>query len=414
MKRKTSMFLVVMAVLTGRVCCGQEDTPRSAPSPEVTMQLQDMLDGFLSETHVVNYVALVDGGPTRWRWAGAAGIADPQTNEKMTVQHQFRIASVSKTFTAVVILQLMEEGRFSLDTTLATLMNGELPGGYAVNDLHAVKEQLGDTITVRQLLSHTSGLADYFSEPATGGDHPGLHVGDLWSQVLLQPGGTSANRQWSGSAIIADYFASGLPAKAKFSPGNGIYYADTNFVLLAVAAEKLTGKTLAENYRERILDRLGMEHTYLEWYEPKRGDRLAHHFVNLADQGGGNVDVVTAKLNTSADWAGGGLVSTVEDLNVFIRALFSGRLFQHKATLDEMTKPLATLPTGMEYGLGLMKLVTECGHHAYWGHAGYWGVGTFYCPVSGVSVVFCRNQPGDIGKELNDIQEVLNDVGLFR
>lgn len=414
MKREMSMFLAMMTLLACRVCRGQEDTPRPAPSPEVAMKLQDLLDGFLSEPHVVNYVALVDGGPTRWRWAGAAGIADPQTNEKMTVQHQFRIASVTKTFTAVVILQLMEEGRFSLDTTLATLMSGELPGGYAVNDLHAAKEKLGDTITVRQLLSHTSGLADYFSEPATGGDHPGLNVGDLWGQVLLKPGGTSANRQWSGSAIIADYFVSGLPAKAKFSPGNGIYYADTNFVLLAVAAEKLTGKSLAENYRERILDRLGMGNTYLEWYEPKRGDRLAHHFVNLADKGGGNVDVVTAKLNTSADWAGGGVVSTVADLNVFIRALFSGTLFQHKATLDEMTKPLATLPTGIEYGLGLMKSVTECGQHAYWGHAGYWGVGMFYCPASDVSVVFCRNQPGDIGKELNDIQEVLNDVGLFR
>ena len=59
-----------------------------------------------------------------------------------------------------------------------------------------------------------------------------------------------------------------------------------------------------------------MKHTYLEWYEPKRGDRLAHHFLNLADKGGGNVDIVAAKLNTSADWAGGGLVSTVEDLNV--------------------------------------------------------------------------------------------------
>ena len=70
--------------------------------------------------------------------------------------------------------------------------------------------------------------------------------------------------------------------------------------------------------------------------------------MDLADKGGGNVDIVAAKLNTSADWAGGGLVSTVEDLNVFIRAIFSDKLFQHKAALDEMTKPLGTLLNGKE------------------------------------------------------------------
>jgi D-alanyl-D-alanine carboxypeptidase len=415
MKRMLAKVLVVMAMLAGRVCCGQDATSPSAPSPEVAKKLQERLNGFVSQPNVVNYVALVDGGPTRWRWAGAAGIADPQTDEKMTVEHQFRVASVTKTFTAVVILQLMEEGRLSLDTTLATLMNGQLPGGYAVNDLHSAKEKLGDTITVRQLLSHTSGLPDNFFEPATAGDHVGLSVCDLWLQVLLNPGGKGATKQWSPNDIIADYFKSGLPAKAKFSPGSGgINYADTNFVLLALAAEKLTGKSLAENYRERILDRLGMEHTYLEWYEPKRGDRLAHHFVNLDYKGGGNVDVVAAKLNTSADWAGSGLVSTVEDLNVFVRAIFSGKLFQHKATLKEMTKPLGTLPDGNEYCLGLTKSVTECGQHAYWGHGGLWGAGMFYCPASTVSVVFCRNQPGDIGKELSVFHETLDDVGLFR
>lgn len=373
-----------------------------------------MLDGFVSQPNVVNYVALVDGGHTRWQWAGAAGIANPETKEKMTVEHQFRVASVTKTFTAVVILQLREEGRLSLDSTLASLLPDGLPGGYAVNDLHGAKEKLGDTITVRHLLSHTSGVPDYFFEPATAGDHAGRSVGDLWFQFLQNPSETSLNRQWSGAAIIADYFQGGLPSKAHFPPGSGIHYADTNFVLLALAAEKLTGKSLAENYRERILDRLGMKHTYLEWYEPQRGDRLAHHFLNLGFKGGGNVDVVAAKLNTSADWAGGGLVSTVEDLNVFVRAVFSGKLLQHKTTLEEMTKPLGTLAEGSEYGLGLMKSTTEAKQHAYWGHAGFWGVGMYYCPASDVSVVFCRNQLADIGKELNALDETLDEVGLFR
>jgi D-alanyl-D-alanine carboxypeptidase len=116
MKRLSATAFVMMAMLACRVCCGQGDTSRSAPSPEVAKKLQELLDGFVSQPNIVNYVALVDGGPSRWRWAGAAGIADPQANEKMTVEHQFRVASVTKTFTAVVILQLMEEGRLTLDT----------------------------------------------------------------------------------------------------------------------------------------------------------------------------------------------------------------------------------------------------------------------------------------------------------
>ncbi len=417
MKRMLATVLVVMGMLICRVCCGQEATSPSAPSPEVAKKLQELLDGFVSQPHVVNYVALVDGGSSRWRWAGAAGIADPETNEKMTVQHQFRVASVTKTFTAVVILQLMEEGSLSLDTTLATLLKGELPGGYAVNDLHSVKERLGDTITVRQLLSHTSGLPDYFGEPATGGDHPGMGLGEAWFQDVVKPGSTGLNRQWTPAGIIADYFRSGLAAKAKFPPGNGIEYADTNFVLLAIAVEKLTGKSLAVNYRERILDRLGMDHTYLEWYEPKRGNLLAHHFLSNADKDGGNIDVVATKANTSADWAGGGLVSTVEDLNCFIRVLFSGQLFQNRSTLDEMTKLLGTFPDGSEYGLGIRQWVTQRKQRVYYGHTGYWGVGMFYCPATDLSVVFCRNHPGEpttIWDTLDVFDGVLDDVGLFR
>ena len=157
-----------------------------------------------------------------------------------------------------------------------------------------------------------------------------------------------------------------------------------------------------------------MEHTYLEWYEPKRGDRLAHHFVDFTGKGGGNVDIVATKHNTSADWAGGGLVSTVDDLNCFIRALFSGKLFQHKATLEQMTKPHGRFAEGQEYGLGIRMNVTNRGQRTYLGHFGYWGVGMFYCPAHDVSLVYCRNQPGKCIEDLDSLDELVGQVGLIR
>ena len=411
---KSHLLGVSVVVVTCQLCHGQQNSPVSTPSPQIAKKLQGLLDSFVSDPDVVNYVALVDAGQSRWRWAGAAGIAHPQTNERMTVQHQFRVASVTKTFTAVVVLQLIEENRFTLETPLASIIKEKLPGGYAVDDLHAVGEKLGNTITVRQLLSHTSGLADYFLEPAIKGSNAGMDFGEAWIRDIKVPGSTGLNKQWSPTAIVSYYFTSGFPSKAKFSPGNGIFYSDTTYVLLAIAVEKVTGKSLAANYRERILDKLGLKDTYLEWYEPKRGDLLAHHFVKMADKDGENLDIVAIKANTSADWAGGGLVSTVEDLNCFIRALFQGKLFRHESTLVEMTTPLGRLPDDTDYGLGIRRKTTPRGHREYWGHFGYWGVGMFYCPTCDVSMVYCRDQPESVHQDLEAIDGVLEEAGLSR
>jgi len=99
------------------------------------------IDSWLSPMSSTTWHSLMEGRHGGGG-VGTAGIANPQTKERMTVQHQFRTASVTKTFTAVVVLQLIEEKHFSLDSTLATLLKDGLPGGYAVNDLHFIKERL--------------------------------------------------------------------------------------------------------------------------------------------------------------------------------------------------------------------------------------------------------------------------------
>ena len=174
----------------------------------------------------------------------------------------------------------------------------------------------------------------------------------------------------------------------------------------------MTGKSLAANYRERILDKL--QDTYLEWYEPKRGEMfLAHHFVKMADKDGENLDIVAIKANAS-HWPVALQVSApVEDLNCFIRALFQGKLFRHESTLVEMTTPLGRLPddttvrpwdsqenyTAWSSGiLGSLRLL------------GSWDV---LLPNMRCFDGLLSDQPESVHQDLEAIDSVLEEAGLF-
>ncbi len=339
---------------------------------ELAQALQALVDGVVSaegEDPIHNAVLLVES--PRGRWKGAAGMADGRS-EAMTADHQFKIASITKTFTATLILQLMEEGRLGLNDPIAEHLDDAVIQADRLHVFGGVP--YGRRITVRHLLSHTSGIADYMEDPRF---IPG---------VLADP-----QAGYTPERILARYYEYETNLHAAFPPGGGFNYSDVNFVLLAMMVERVTGDAYAHQLRVRIFDPLGLENSYLEHYEAPRGNRpLAHAYFSTLD--------LATEVNTSFDWGGGGIVSTCEDLNAFFRALQRGKLFQRAATLHMMLDAAEEGRGGTDYayGLGIMKRVLH--GLVFYGHGGAYDCDAYYCPAREIGVCMSLNQMNTHGK----------------
>lgn len=242
---------------------------------------------------------------------------------------RFRIGSVTKTFVATVVLQLVDEGRIALDAPIADGLPSVVPD-----------EQ---RITVRQLLNHTSGLYDYMKEP-----------------------GMSTNR-WRGADRFLGSHPDQLLATAfrhppYFAPGTGFRYSNTNYVVLGKLVERLTGNAYGAEIARRILRPLDLSHTLLPGQDATV-PAPAIRAERAVDSGTAEV----TEQNPSLDWAAGEMISTVADLDVFLNALLSGRLISAGA----LTEMMRTVPMGQgfHYGLGLQRFDLPCGG-PLWGHGG--------------------------------------------
>jgi D-alanyl-D-alanine carboxypeptidase len=347
---------------------------RQVPA-SVGVDLQALLDSLIdhdSDDPVHNAVLLVEGHGIRYK--GAAGLADGAA-EPMTPEHAYKIASIGKTFTATVVLQLVEEGRLSLDDTL-----GKFLGESSVVPLDTLQiyedVSCARRVTVEHLLGHTSGLGCYL-----GGDPRFIEY------IIEHP-----QTQWTPAMMMDKYFEYHLNRKPAFMPGEGWEYTDTNYLLLALIIEKVTGTPLHEQYRKRLYEPLGLSNTYLEFYEEPRGSApLSHAYYGRLD--------VSADVNTSFDWGGGGIVSTTEDLNTFYRALLNGRLFKSPSTLEKMLAN-TDREDHWNYGFGIKRMVI-C-DKAFYGHPGAYSCDAYYCPEEDLSVVLTINQMNS-----NDRKEAL-------
>jgi len=360
------MFLVIAAPL------GCRSADKQVHLGKVSQELQTLVDSVINpdgEDPIHNAVLLVEGPGIKWK--GAAGMADGG-REPMTADHKIKTASIGKTFTATVILQLMEEGRLNLDDTIDEYLDDQV---VTVDSLHVYEGvSYGREITVEQLLRHTSGIADYMEDPRFIPD------------VLEHPG-----MQYNSVRILEKYYEYQTNLKALFPPGNGFNYSDVNYVLLAMIIEQVTGQPYHVQLKARIFDRLGMKNSYLEYYEEPRGDRpLSHAFY-------GTTDLVT-DVNTSFDWGGGGIVSTCDELNTFFRALLGGRLFEKRSTLERMLAAADESRGGSDYdyGLGIMKRSLH--GLTFYGHSGAYDCDVFCCPERNISVCMSLNQMNTHGK----------------
>lgn len=327
--------------------------------------LQALVDSVVDpadEDPVHNAVLLVQAPGVKWK--GAAGFADG-AEEPITPDHAYKIASIGKTFTATVVLQLVEEGRLGLDDTL-----GEFFAASPFIPLDTLQiyngESCGRRVTIKHLLGHTSGLGCYLA-----GD-------PRFIQYIVEHPAT----RWTPATMMGKYFEYHLNRKPAFAPGQGWEYTDTNYLLLGLIIEKVTGTPLHEQYRVRIFEPLGLDDSYLEYYEHARGDApLSHAYYGSLD--------VSGDVNTSFDWGGGGIVSTVENLNTFYRALLNGELFENTSTLEMMLRNTDN-DENWNYGLGIKRMII--GGQAFYGHPGAYSCDAYYCPDEDISVVLTINQ----------------------
>ena len=264
-------------------------------------------------------------------WNGMAGVADLASGRPLTPQTPFPIASVSKTFLAAEILALAGERRLRLDAPAAPLLPGVLVGTKAVDP----------GITVRQLLDHTSGIGDFLVDRKL----------DL--AVLADP--TSV---WTPERALT------YVGRSAGLPGAGYHYSNTNYVLLGLIAERLTGRTLAQEYRTRFLEPLGLRSITYQGVEPPTAEMpTAYRYSSVAlaakpsDITDGT-DIRPFTAITTAAGAAGSVAASSGDLALWARALYSGYVIPKdlvRAMVDDATAT-AKLRPSYPYGLGVQVL----------------------------------------------------------
>jgi D-alanyl-D-alanine carboxypeptidase len=347
---------------------------------ETKVDMQDLLDAMVAKN-----AGKKGGGVLRVAtekgviFEGASGEAAPGV--KMTTDARFEIASVTKTFTAVLVMLLVEEGKLALTTQLSKLLPADL-----IKDLLVIggADRTG-SITVKQLLEHSSGLPDYWNDPPFVGDASDKE------NVFMKAWNQSISKLWDPKEILP-YVRKLTPIHA---PGGAHHYSDTNYVLLGLVLERLEGKPFHQIMRERLLEPLGMKSTYLIYREPAPDGGLLSHRWEEGDDLDGHVHL-------SADWAGGGLVSTTRDLARFMFALAKGELFDKTSTLPAMTTLIPTKLKGVRYGLGIFDVELETAPGSAWGHDGYGSAFMYYWPKRGIVLTGTLNNTETEGFDLID------------
>jgi D-alanyl-D-alanine carboxypeptidase len=297
--------------------------------------LEQALDKLVSDG-VPGAIALErDGGR---EWHAAAGVADLRTKKAIGADDRFRIGSMTKAFVSTVVLQLVAERRLSLEDSLEHLLPGVVPNGAA--------------ITLRELMNHTSGLYDYIDLP-------------FYVQLLRDP-----LKTWRPLELVRRAVAH----PPLFAPGTSWSYSNTNYILLglivAAADEAPTPLQVAnpalEAYRRIVLP-LGLWQTTFPLVDPDvRGPHAHGYVIDPPPEWGLPTILDTTRSSPSWAWTAGAIISTLDDVADFHRALFTGRLLG----ADQQRELLTTVAAGpnLEYGLGVFKLQTPCG--PAWGHDG--------------------------------------------
>jgi D-alanyl-D-alanine carboxypeptidase len=281
-------------------------------------------------------VALPDGSTI----ALASGESDTAKHVPMRPTDRMLQGSVGKTYVSAVAMQLVHEGRLRLDAPISTYLGREswfarLPNAAA--------------ITVRQLMNHTSGLVRYEFNPRFTAD------------LRLQP-----LKVWTPEERLAYLF----DASAAFAAGQGWDYSDTNYIVLGMIIERITGSTYYAEARRRILEPLGLRNT-IPSDNPDLPGVVNGYAGARNDLGGYDASIVNGRMavNPGLEWTGGGIASTADDLARWAKLLYEGKAFDPSLLSALLDGVPARLGRDVRYGLGVMLRPTALG--VTYGHSGF-------------------------------------------
>jgi D-alanyl-D-alanine carboxypeptidase len=243
----------------------------------------------------------------------------------------FQIASIGKVFTATLICMLADRGKIYLDDPIVNyLPETSLKGLFVFEGRDYAKQ-----VTVRQLLTHTSGVADYAEDPVINGP--------AFFELLLEDPDTF----WTPEMLLSISRDNQHPVG---KPGDIFHYSDTGYILLGRIIENITDKPFHENLHEEFFNPLGMDDSYLMFRsEPANQPKKPIQKIWLGDR------EISKFTSLSSDWAAGGIVSTPADLLKFHRALREGKLIS-PALLGQMETYDGQFLPGINYGMGMMQI----------------------------------------------------------
>ncbi|MET9212136.1 MULTISPECIES: serine hydrolase domain-containing protein [unclassified Nocardia] len=327
--------VLALAICTTAVLLSSCTTGAAEPLPSGVATRADTvqadLDGLIGSGAVGALATLTDNGTI----VLAAGTTDLTTPMPTDPPQHVRVGSITKTFTAAVVLQLVAEGKVELDRPVDMYLPGLLTGD-GID---------GRVITVRQILGHRSGLPEPIE--ALGVDEH------------------TAAARLGRTFTPAEEIALALRYPARFSPGARFEYTNTNYIVAGMLIEAVTGRAYGDELRERIFAPLGLSGTYL----PATGETGLRdpHPTGYTTVDGSVTDETL--MEPSVPWASGALVSTGADLNRFYTALLAGRVVSLTQLLPMLDGVDMGGDDGMSYGLGVGYTRLPCGAR-FVGHVG--------------------------------------------
>jgi len=347
-------------------------------------QLYSLLASLVEDqANVRNGVLLVEG--SGFKWKGACGMAFPEEAIPMLPDDQFNIDSIAKMMTATIVMKLVEANELTLEDKISRFLPGSIIDGLHILD----SQSYGEIITIAHLLSHTSGIADDWTDPR------------FLDLIIADP-----HRRWMPEETI-EYVKQNC--NPKFRPGSGFQYSDPGYNLLGLIIEAITGVELHIVYRELILDPLGMEYTYRPSHEiakPRFPSRTpSQRYLD-------DMECTLLPAVMTADWAGGGLISNTEDLLLFMRAFVRDEIFKDPTTIKRMFE-WVTSGSYHNYGLGISRvLFDKSANPAYeglgevWGHTGSSDNFMYYWPEGDMILIGTLNQ-------LNCTRDLYDNIAMI-